>query len=786
MLRAPVEPTDRTAVARGLQIAVGVAFVISGAEALVAPTRFVQGVLAPYGRLAAGMPLWGIAFVAIGGCLIAIGVLHVGRRAVTATSVCAAVMLFLVSALRLTALAWADAVLYGCTALAVVAAAFLPGSLARTWLHVRRQLGQTISTIARVLMGLALIGLGTPAAVRHDWATAALYFSLGAAVVLAPGLVPAQPLSLWSVRVRLVAMTVILTSGALILATLAIAASAEATAIGDALADQQLTASEVAYSLTDGDSEYRGLVTTLAMRGGLAQLDRAQQRALLQGLTATNVYAFSTYDSTGAPVARSDERPLEPLPAQILLELQQSRAAGRGLATVPGTNQPALFFVAPYVASGGDVAGYAAAELDLEQLSHAVGALASVGRHGTSVFVLDANGTPILHPSPTSPDAATRPPALEPTDSTQTGSLRYRVNGAEYAAAYTQVPALDWSVVSAYPLAYVLAGVQNGREWAFGALILAAALSAGLGLFLADRVVAPLDLLGNAMDDLAAEATATPLPRSDLAEVQRLTGLFAAMRERLVARTTERQNALDSAREAIRVRDEFMSIAAHELKTPITATRGHAQLLLAHLRDGDRIDPARLRSSLERINSQSQKLARLIDQLLDVARLEHGILIIRPARFDLRELIDEVLVDRTDRDRIVVRAPHAPVIVDADFGRLEQVLSNLLDNAVKFSPEHAGVEVDLCLTAGPTARLTVRDHGLGIPPEHRAHIFERFHQAHADTHRSGFGLGLYIARQIVELHNGTIDLESPTSGGTLVRVDLPHVHAGDSSVRQIG
>jgi signal transduction histidine kinase len=73
----------------------------------------------------------------------------------------------------------------------------------------------------------------------------------------------------------------------------------------------------------------------------------------------------------------------------------------------------------------------------------------------------------------------------------------------------------------------------------------------------------------------------------------------------------------------------------------------------------------------------------------------------------------------------------------------------------------------------------VVDHGVGIPPEHRAHIFERFHQAHADSHRSGFGLGLYIARQIVELHSGTIGIECPTSGGTRVCVDLPLVQAGE-------
>jgi signal transduction histidine kinase len=105
--------------------------------------------------------------------------------------------------------------------------------------------------------------------------------------------------------------------------------------------------------------------------------------------------------------------------------------------------------------------------------------------------------------------------------------------------------------------------------------------------------------------------------------------------------------------------------------------------------------------------------------------------------------------------------------------RLEQVLTNLLDNAIKYSPEGTEVEVTLAPVESDMVELTVRDHGSGIPVENREQLFQRFYQAHANGHQGGMGLGLYISRQIVELHGGTIDAEFPTDGGTRFVVRLP-------------
>jgi signal transduction histidine kinase len=231
------------------------------------------------------------------------------------------------------------------------------------------------------------------------------------------------------------------------------------------------------------------------------------------------------------------------------------------------------------------------------------------------------------------------------------------------------------------------------------------------------------------------------------------------------------------ARAAVGLRDEFMSVAAHELKTPMTSLRGYAQLLSREFDRGEVANPERARRAATTIQVQSDKLARLVGQLLDISRIQSGKLAIELKPADLSELVHDVVdAARTQlkRHTLLARLPdELPTIIDPL--RIEQVLTNLVDNAIKYSPE--GGQIDVSLTAEPDMiRLAVRDHGVGIPPEHRAHIFDRFYQAHAGgplTSMAGMGLGLYISREIVELHGGTIDAEFPDDGGTRFVVTLP-------------
>jgi signal transduction histidine kinase len=371
------------------------------------------------------------------------------------------------------------------------------------------------------------------------------------------------------------------------------------------------------------------------------------------------------------------------------------------------------------------------------------------------------------------PDLSQEPPVAAGLARMQPGSLLYRTAGVTYVAGFAPVPSLGWVVVTSFPTASVLAGVRAGREVAFGLLILAACVSAVLGALVAERFVRPLSELETAADRFAYEEIATPLPFSSFAEVQQLATIFGRMRERLAARAAEREMALAAAFQAGRAREEFLSVAAHELKTPIAALRGQAQLLTRRLDRAQTIEPARLGESLQRIDLQSRKLASLVEQLLDVARLERGRLTLEQQPVDLTSLIEEVLAAHPHHQRIVARLPEHEQVANVDKLRMEQILNNLVDNAVKFSPNGEDVTVSLEAVGDSRLRLTVLDHGIGIPPEHRAGIFERFHQAHGASHRSGLGLGLYITRQIVELHGGTICVDFPSSGGCCFIVDMP-------------
>jgi PAS domain S-box-containing protein len=232
------------------------------------------------------------------------------------------------------------------------------------------------------------------------------------------------------------------------------------------------------------------------------------------------------------------------------------------------------------------------------------------------------------------------------------------------------------------------------------------------------------------------------------------------------------------ARAAVSIRDEFMSVAAHELKTPMTSLRGYAQLLGREFERGEVANPARARRAAMTIQVQSDKLARLVAQLLDISRIQSGKLAIERKSADLSGLVRDVVdATRTQlRDHALIARLPRELVMLVDPLRIEQVVTNLIDNAIKYSPEGANIDVSLSNRA-EDAQLTVRDYGVGVPVEHRPHIFDRFYQAHAGgplTSMAGMGLGLYISRQIVELHGGTIEAEFPESGGTRFVVILPH------------
>jgi PAS domain S-box-containing protein len=230
--------------------------------------------------------------------------------------------------------------------------------------------------------------------------------------------------------------------------------------------------------------------------------------------------------------------------------------------------------------------------------------------------------------------------------------------------------------------------------------------------------------------------------------------------------------------EADQRKDEFLAMLAHELRNPLGPIRNAVQLL--RQRDLHTLAWAR-----EVIDRQVRHMARLIDQLLDVSRISRGKILLQHERLDLRALVETVGRDRRPAVeeaglRFDVQLPPAPVFVRGDGVRLSQVIANLLENAGKFTDRGGWVELRLAAEADGPAAITVRDSGIGIAADLLPHLFETFTQADRslDRSRGGLGLGLALARGLVELHGGTIEAASPGSGrGSTFTVRLPQASA---------
>jgi signal transduction histidine kinase/CheY-like chemotaxis protein len=336
---------------------------------------------------------------------------------------------------------------------------------------------------------------------------------------------------------------------------------------------------------------------------------------------------------------------------------------------------------------------------------------------------------------------------------------------------------------------------------ALAALLLAAVTAAYLIAAAMQRsIVAPLlGLAGTARTissgrdySLRAEATSTD-------EVGVVVHAFNDMLDRIDERTAdlskanadlqreieerrrierERTAALERERDANRLKDEFLATLSHELRTPLNAVLGWTRVIRAA-----RLDPATNERALESIERNARAQARLIEDLLEVSRIVTGKLRLQVREVDLAAIVDAAVevtqpAAAAKRLRLHVHIDRRPALTLGDPDRLQQIVWNLLSNAVKFTPLDG--EVAVRLEGDDEYQLTVRDTGAGIDPKFLPHVFEPFRQADGTASREhgGLGLGLAIAKQLVELHGGTIRVESPGRGrGATFVVSLPSVVA---------
>ena len=241
-----------------------------------------------------------------------------------------------------------------------------------------------------------------------------------------------------------------------------------------------------------------------------------------------------------------------------------------------------------------------------------------------------------------------------------------------------------------------------------------------------------------------------------------------------VAFAIENARLYNEAQAAVRARDEFLSIASHELRTPLTPLEIGLQRLLRP-REGESWPAERVRPALERCERQVRRLEVLIDNMRDVSRISSGRLTLQHEDVDLSEVMREVTTRFADQISAsgskLELSVTGPVVGQWDRLRLEQVITNLLTNAIKYGRGHA-IEAS-CEGTNTHGTVRIRDHGIGIDPDQISRIFGRFERAVSARSYGGLGLGLYIARQIVDAHGGRIDVESRLGEGSLFTIELP-------------
>ena len=300
---------------------------------------------------------------------------------------------------------------------------------------------------------------------------------------------------------------------------------------------------------------------------------------------------------------------------------------------------------------------------------------------------------------------------------------------------------------------------QPTTDELFGAIARAASGVRGVRLELSPEldIEAPLTRLGYALNILLSDLEF----RHAQAE--------SAWKELLA----ERNHRLRKSEAEVQVRDEFLAIAAHELNTPLTSL----QLVVQGLRSGIAAMPAEgVAKTLQLAERQTRKLRALVDQLLDVGRIAAmGHVALRLEEADLSVLVRDV-AERFAGDAakvhsaLVVRATGA-VVATVDPGRIEQILTNLIGNALKFG---AGAEIDVDITqTNGHCQLAVHDAGIGIAPERLAHIFDRFERGVPASQFGGLGLGLFIVRELVRAHGGSVRVQSTLGQGSTFVVELP-------------
>ncbi len=608
------------------------------------------------------------------------------------------------------------------------------------------------------------------------WTGVFLYIVGGAVIVCLPGVRRwLAALDTSALRAHLSLVLAIATTLALVLATAVATAQEEHLAGEQVKVTQEVEARSVAQNVSDYVEMNGSRAATLAVFAGREPVTADRQTPMLA--ISLPIYpdlvALRSVSPTGGIVAATGA---VDLPPRTVMDLAAGVARDRRdqLTAIEVDGRSLLLLGAPIPDLAGDFAGTLVAALDTRSLAQ------RISREGAVVSLADGFGRLIATVDKVRPGERLPPLPRGWDRLVRAGRLEPRVETVEGLAL---VPRLGWVVAVERPRADALAGVRRGRDLAFFLLLFVIPLTALSGIFAARRIARPLADLSNAVDEMTAGNLAAPIgDSSGVTEVARLSAAFRELRDRLAERTRESERLAGELRaraealaETDRRKDEFLAMLAHELRNPLGAI-ANASYLLEHFGPADPVTA----KPVAIIRRQIQHLVRMVDDLLDVSRITRGKVELRRQRLDLAEVLRNAAeaslpLAEAKGQTLRVEMPLEPLPLDGDATRLEQVVSNLLRNAVKFTEARGTIELSV-RREDAHALVRVRDDGIGIPADLLARVFDLFAQGEQGLDRSGAGLGigLTLVKSLVEIHGGSVEARSGGPGtGSEFEVRLP-------------
>jgi len=644
--------------------------------------------------------------------------------------------------------------------LLLVGSAMLLTSPYLALLQLRREPASTASEwAAHSLAGAAfLLVTFTMSLPSRAWTGLAMYGSGGVVVALLPWLRRRfREFDPGALRTRLALAFAAATTLALIATVAVLTAESEQATQAEAAEARRESALTVARNVADYLELVAARNASLAAAASRRTITSEQIGELLVQAARDHprISALGVFTPGGVPIARTGRRTIPRMWAtEIIGSLTAEPEAGPVQRLFRDPRGTILLAASPIYGAEGSPTAVMITGYDTQAV------LRRLSQEGLAMRLLDEAGRTIASEEG-SPRGDDREPVI---------------------VATAPVADLGWTVVAEQTETAVLAGVRRERLTAFLLLVGMVLLSIVLGSVAARYIARPLQGLADAVDRVAAGDEWRPLMPTGISELDRLSANFRDMRDRLTARTAERERLAEELRaradalaDSDRRKDEFLAMLSHELRNPLGAISSAAYLLEQVSSD----DP-RVQRTTGVIRRQMRHLIRMVDDLLDVSRITRGKVGLRRAEVELGEIVERAAetaqpLMKAAGHRLTIRRSDERVVLFADSTRLEQVLGNLLRNAAKYTPHEGHVELEAG-REGDQAVLRVRDDGMGIAPELLPRIFELFAQGEQTLDRAGggLGIGLTLVRQLVALHGGTVEARSPGVGrGSEFTVRLP-------------